>query len=97
MEDSLPSSIKASLLIKDIQSDIKKATGQSDVPVLLEGSGFSIMPQYKYTTDKLTERAAKVEITKQKKKIQKKVDIERKKLEEKLKNKAKDLLKGFKL
>ncbi len=97
MEDSLPSSIKASLLIKDIQSDIKKATGQSDVPVLLEGNGFSIMPQYKYTADKLTERAAKVEITKQKKKIQKKVDTEKKKLEEKLKNKAKDLLKGFKL
>lgn len=97
MEDSLPSSIKASLLIKDIENDLKKTTGQSDVPVLLEGNGFSIMPQYKYTTDKLTERAAKVEILKQKKKIQKKVDVEKKKLEEKLKNKAKDLLKGFKL
>ena len=97
MMDNLPSSIKASLIVKDIEKDVKKVTGQSDLPVLLKGNGFSIMPQYKYTTDKITERAAKTEISKQKKKIQKKLDVEKKKLEEDLKNKAKDLLKGFKL
>ncbi|MBC77449.1 MAG: hypothetical protein CME64_15705 [Halobacteriovoraceae bacterium] len=97
MAENLPSSIKASLIVKDIEEDVKKVTGQSDLPVLLKGNGFSILPEYKYTTDKIAERAAKAEISKQKKKIRKKLDVEKKKLEENLKNKAKDLLKGFKL
>lgn len=59
---------------------------ENPIPVLLEGEGFSLIPQAKYTTDKLTERAYKSTLKKEKKKIK-----------SQLEKKAKDLFKGFKL
>ena len=97
MDESKASRITAELIVKSIKGDVEKITGKSDIPLLLEGNGFAMLPKVKFTTDKITERATKTEITKQKKKINKKLKKETKKLEDELKNKAKDLLKGFKL
>ncbi|MCO4753213.1 MAG: hypothetical protein KC478_01965 [Bacteriovoracaceae bacterium] len=97
MEESKSSRVTAELIVKSIVDDVQKITGQKDLPLLLEGNGFAMLPKVKYTTDKVTERATKTELTKQKKKINKKLKKETKKLEDELKNKAKDLLKGFKL
>lgn len=97
MAETGSSKVTAQLLVADIQKDLKTYTGYSDIPVLLEGKGFVLLPQAKYTSDKITERAAKLELSKQKKQINKKINKEKKKLEKQLEKKAKDLLKGFKL
>jgi len=106
------SEIKGSLTIDQYAKDISKVTGQNDLPFLLKGKGFSLLPVARYTSDKLVERTARLALKKQKvilqkklkaekKKLKKKMDAavkkEKKKLEEDLKKKAKNLLKGISL
>lgn len=91
------SEVKADIVVKDVSPQIKGYTGKEEIPVLLKGKGFGLLPQAKYTSDKLTERIAKKEIKKQEKQIKKSIDKEKNKLKKQLEDKAKDLLKGFSL
>lgn len=97
MKETGNSKVTAELVISEIAEQIKQYSGASDLPILLEGKGFGMLPNAKYTTDKLTGRVAKIELNKQKKKLDTQIKKEKKKLEKELEKKAKDLLKGFKL
>lgn len=90
------SELKGNLIIKKVAKDVTKITGENAIPLLLEGKGFSVLPNSGYTIKKLLSRSSQKKIDSEKKKINAKIKKEKKKLENKLKNEAKKLLKGFK-
>lgn len=88
--DNSKSKLKGDLYIKEITQDLKKSVGTDKIPVLLKGEGFVLLPSLSYTTERIAGSALKKEVKKQEKKIKKEA-------EKFLKDKAKDLFKGFKL
>lgn len=101
MSETGASRVKGDLTVEQISGAVENLTGSKEIPFLLEGKGFALMPRIKHTTDRLTERAARKELSARKEKAEESLKKEKKKLEKKLekeiKDKAKDLLKGFKL
>ena len=75
-----------------ISKNLKKHAGTDTLPLLLKGPGFTLKPDYGFTTKKLAKSAVK----KHKKKVIKKVEKKAKdKVKELLKGKGKKFLKGI--
>ena len=83
------SKITGSLYTVELAKQIRPTVGLSDLPFLLEGTGFILIPDALYTSEKLVKGAANLEIKKQTKSAKKKI-------KKRLENEAKKLLKGFK-
>ena len=108
MKDQL-SKLTGNLYTSQSAPEIKKLTGQTEIPFRLTGEGFAIYnPDIGYTTkkllsyagDKLKQDAAKSlsrEKKKAEKEIKKKIESEVEKQKKKLEESLKDKLKGFKL
>lgn len=81
-QSSKESQLIGSLSVQEYDRDVKKISGTNNIPLLLKGPGYSLKPSLSYTTKNLVKNKANNEV---------------KKLKNSIKEKAKDLFKGFKL
>jgi hypothetical protein len=84
------SKVKGKLSSTSLTPILKKNTGLTEIPYLMRGEGYVLLPNISYTAERLASGAAKEAVKKETKKIKKKL---KKEAEKKIKN----LLKGFKL
>jgi hypothetical protein len=97
-----PSKVKASFYdyAGDVGKQLKQLTGSVELPLMLKGQGFGLIPDAGYTPGEILKRAGthKVKQAKKqaKKAVNKAVNKQKKKLKKDLEKKAKKLLKGFK-
>lgn len=80
------SELTGDIYLRDYVEKLKKNFGTTKIPLRLKGNGFSILPEFSYTSKRLVKKASKTKVKKLKNK-----------LKEDIKKKAKDLFKGFKL